>query len=520
MKNLNFLPGLFLLLAPLFLKAEISTPKIFSDNMVLQRGTPVNIWGKSEKNADVEIEFLGEKTAAKADGNGNWKIALKPMDAVRTPGELKIYENGKLSKSITNVLVGEVWILGGQSNMEWVVNNTTDAENVKQRANYPIMRYFYQPGEAISETEQTDSPQGSKWQECNPQTAMFFSAMGFYSAEQVMKELDIPIGLVNTSFGGTAMRAWVPHSAISKIPFWQNKYDDFIAKKKAYNYQAEAKKWQDALDKYNAEAKKLKAEGKPVPPKNDYLKYNKPHKITPLNSRVTPSYLYNAKIAPIAGFSAKAILWNQGETDSWGETLNCYKDQLVALVESWRDAWKDKNMHFICVQLPSYKPEKWPDVRWNQYLACKELKNAHVVNIVDTGTEDDVHPREKCTAGQRVAKVALQNIYGKKNVKGNPPEPKSFKYSDSGVKITMDLRGAKRLEGKGTPRGFELLIDGKWQPAGAEIKGPKTVLVSALNPADNAKIEGVRYLWKGWALPEVWLYSNAEIPAITFENKK
>lgn len=155
MKNLNFLPGLFLLLAPLFLKAEISTPKIFSDNMVLQRGTPVNIWGKSEKNADVEIEFLGEKTAAKADGNGNWKIALKPMDAVRTPGELKIYENGKLSKTITNVLVGEVWILGGQSNMEWVVNNTTDAENVKQRANYPIMRYFYQPGEAISETEQT-----------------------------------------------------------------------------------------------------------------------------------------------------------------------------------------------------------------------------------------------------------------------------------------------------------------------------------------------------------------------------
>ena len=102
-------------------------------------------------------------------------------------------------------------------------------------------------------------------------------------------------------------------------------------------------------------------------------------------------------------------------------------------------------MHFICVQLPSYKPEKWPDVRWNQYLACKELKNAHVVNIVDTGTEDDVHPREKCTAGQRIAKVALQNIYGKKNVKGNPPEPKSFKYSDSGVKITMDLRGAKRL---------------------------------------------------------------------------
>ena len=140
----------------IFLKAEISTPKIFSDNMVLQRGTPVNIWGKSEKNADVEIEFLGEKTAAKADGNGNWKIALKPMDAVRTPGELKIYENGKLSKTITNVLVGEVWILGGQSNMEWVVNNTTDAENVKQRANYPIMRYFYQPGEAISETEQTD----------------------------------------------------------------------------------------------------------------------------------------------------------------------------------------------------------------------------------------------------------------------------------------------------------------------------------------------------------------------------
>lgn len=111
MKNLNFLPGLFLLLAPLFLKAEISTPKIFSDNMVLQRGTPVNILGKSEKNADVEIEFLGEKTAAKADGNGNWKIALKPMDAVRTPGELKIYENGKLSKTITNVLVGEVWIL-------------------------------------------------------------------------------------------------------------------------------------------------------------------------------------------------------------------------------------------------------------------------------------------------------------------------------------------------------------------------------------------------------------------------
>ena len=521
MKKFKFLSSVFFFLSiPLLSMAEISIPKIFSDHMVLQRDIPVNIWGKADKNADVEVEFLGEKTQAKADANGNWKVVLKPMDAVKEPAELKIYENGKLSKTISDVLVGEVWILGGQSNMEWVVNNTTDAENVRQRANYPMMRYFFQPSEAIAETEQTDSPEGSKWQECTPQTAMFFSAMGFYSGEQIMKELNVPIGLVNTSFGGTAMRAWVPHSVISKIPFWQSQYEDFVAKKEKYDYPAEAKKWQDTLDKYNADAKKLEAEGKPVPPKNDYLKYNKPHKITPLNSRVTPSYLYNAKVAPLAGFSARAILWNQGETDSWGKTLDCYKEQLATLVQSWRDAWKYNKMHFICVQLPSYKPEKWPDVRWNQYLACKEMKNAHIVNIVDTGTEDDVHPREKCTAGDRIAKVALQNIYGKKNIKGNPPVPKSFKYSDSGVKIAMDLRGAKRLEGKGEPRGFELFIDGKWQPADAKIKGERTVLVSAQNPSDNAKIEGVRYLWKGWARPDVWLYNEAEIPAITFENKR
>ena len=200
------------------LTAEIKLPEIFSDGMVFQRNMPVKIWGTADANSQVDVEFNGKKCSAKAGADGKWTLNLPPMEASDSPRKMNISENGKPAKTVSDILVGEVWILGGQSNMEWILSQTDDAKKAIARSNYPNIRYFKMDSNRITEKEQYFIP-GGKWIHSNPKDSGSFSAVGFYFGEKLHKDLKVPVGLVNVCKGGTSMRAWTPAEYIDNVPF-------------------------------------------------------------------------------------------------------------------------------------------------------------------------------------------------------------------------------------------------------------------------------------------------------------
>ncbi len=498
--------------------AEIVMPRIFSDNMMFQRDMPLKIWGKADAGARVGVEFKDQKKMVKASGDGSWSIELAPVKGSFDPAELVVFENGKEGKRIKNVLVGEVWVLGGQSNMEWRLIPTTDGEAAKARAKYPALRYFTQPSGTFTPEKQFDTPESSKWQEASPDTVARWSGVGFYFGEQLMKDLEVPVGLIETPLGGSAMRAWIPDEAVSGIPFLEENLANFKKQLAAYDYNKALAEWKKRSDAYEASVKAAKAEGKPVPEKPWNVR-NKPNKLSPQRPQETPGWLYNAKIAPIAGFAARGFLWYQGESDAGGKSLECFEEQFARIIETWRKAWNNDDMYFFWVQLASFGGSgDWATARWKQYQTMRSVQKTGMANIIDLGEEKDIHPRNKTDVGLRLEKIALRDVYGVKGLYPYGPMFKMVRYTPKGAEVVYDLDGRK-LVGKGDPRGFEVKIAGEWKPAKAELVGKRVIV----NPADaekGAKIEGVRYLWKKWALPDVWLFNDQGLPALSFIAEK
>ena len=497
----------------------VKMPKIFSDNMVLQRDMPVKVWGTADANAKVEVEFGGKKKSTKADAAGKWSLKLDKMPADKNPREMTVYENGKVGKKIGNILVGEDWILGGQSNMEWQVVRTTDLDKVVARANYPTMRYFSQSSAYLNETPQKDSPEGSKWHIAKGNIVKYFSGIGFYFGEKLLKDLDVPIALVYASKGATSMIAWIPAENLKDLPFLAEKKQEFDREKKSYTREvyekalaAHNKKMADA----KIEDKELKAAGKP-PKKRVWNFHIPPHPLTPWAFGSTPSYLYNSMVSPIGGFAARGAIWYQGEGDAQGKAVKCFGDQFEILVKSWRKNFENPDLYFYWVQLTSFSGNPtWPDARWEQLNVKKRIKNSGVVNILDAGELKEIHPKDKTTVGVRLENLALREVYGFKNVRPYSPEFKSAVYSGGKAEIAFEDFGAGLAE-KGEPRGFEILVGGKWRKApSVKLENSKVVVKSA----DGAEIEGVRYLWKAWAKPDIWLYNKDGLPAFSFTHKK
>ena len=514
MKIFKTIPSLFAaFIAVSSAFAEIWTPSVFSDNMMLQRDAFVRVWGTSAPNAKVEVEFGGKRKSAKADADGKWSLKLDKMPADKNPREMTIYENGKVGKKIGNILVGEVWILGGQSNMQWSAYNTTDFEKLSARANYPNLRYFNQQTKHLSRTPAKDSLQGKWFAVTSRKLAASCSATGIYFGEQLMKDLDVPVGLVFAALGASKMVAWIPEDKISQQKYLESEWSKFNREMKAYDYKKIHEKWRKDAAAWDIEAKKAKAEKrKPVPER-------RPQEPVELSSRMpaqTPVYLYNAVISPIEGFTARGAIWYQGESDSFGETLDNFQLQFDFLVNTWREKFGNKNMPFIWAQLTSIgKGSGWPMTRWKQFLSSKSLKNGAVVNLIDLGERDDVHPRDKTSVGLRFEKLALNKVYGMKNVHASAPEMSKVAYSGDSARILFETFGRK-LAGKGEPRGFEVLVDGKWVEAAPVLDGKTVVLKSP----DGGAVRGVRYLWTAWAQPNVWLFNQDGLPAFSFIDEK
>jgi len=517
MKKTFILFALTVLLSAATAFATITLPQIFSDNMMLQRDMPVKVWGDSLSNAMVEVEFGGQKKSVKADGKGHWSVRFDKMAANKTPQEMSIFENGKIAKKIKNILVGEIWILGGQSNMEWRTESTTDVKDAAARAKYPNMRYFKQRSNVLAETPQKDFPKGAAWSVADGENIKGFSAVGFYFGEQLMKDLDVPVGLVFAARGATMMSCWIPAEDHAKVPFLAKYKENFDKKKAAYTpevYKQELAKYNEKIAKANAEDAKLKAEGK-KPAVRSWTFRIAPDPMTPLPQWSTPCYLYNSMVAPLNGFAARGALWYQGESDTGKESVVDFDKEFEVLVNAWRKTLENDKLAFLWVQLASYTAhEGWPQARWKQFQAMRGIKHSGIANIIDCGEKTQIHPQDKTTVGLRLEKIAMRDVYGVKGLHPYGPIVKNVKYAGDGAEISFFLDG-RGLVGKGEPRGFEVLCGGKWLKASASLAGEK---VSVKSPKGE-KVEGVRYLWTDWALPQVWLFNKDGLPAFSFTNE-
>lgn len=494
--------------------AKIQMPDIFGDNMVLQRGKPVKVWGTSDASAKVDVAFGKQTVSTKADENGNWSVSLKPMKAAKTPRELNVSENGKLDKSFKNVLVGEVWILGGQSNMEYPIKGwnppNPDAENVKARANYPLMREISVSGFSRDKEMKNIKSPSKGWRETTPENVLKYSAVGFNFSELLMKDLDVPVAMIYTPLGGSQMCAWIPASDIKKLEFLAQNYERFQKEVQNYDYKKAVEAHKAAVEKYHADKKA----GKKVPSRPPFA----PLADTPRRWQDSPCGLYNARIAPIGGFTARGVLWYQGESDSWTAAEH-FEDIFKIMVNSWRNLWKDQSLWFLQVQLTSFETKThWGQVRQAQFAATKSLKNCGIVNIIDLGDKTDIHPLNKKDVGKRLENLAMRKVYKKRGLPNYNTFFYKCKFEKNKATLSLDKSCAKeRINSRGELRGVEVKVGDAWRAAkNVRLVGNKLIV------SDTDSIDGVRYLWKNWANDDICLFNSSSIPVFpfVFENTK
>lgn len=494
------------------LHAEIWTPRVIGDNMVLQRAKPVKLWGKAAPNATVEAVLGSTKALAMAGKAGKWELFLPAMDANKTPQTLKFYENGTLSKEIKNVLVGEVWITGGQSNMAWTTLKTTTINEARANADNPMIRFFTRNIEKEAAEPQEDTHQQSGWKESTRKEVSSFSAISYYFAEKLYKDLGVPIGIVETAMGGTMMITWLQREDMTKA--FADELKAFDTEKAKYSYETALKKYETAFKNMQEEREKAKAENRRFEGRN----VNKPLPYTPRGVHRTPEILYNSRIAPIQGYTAKGFLWYQGEADSGKPET--FTDQFVNLVDAWRKYWNKPDMPFYYAQLSSFEGKfdwKWGATRWAQLEAQKRIKNTAMVVTNDVGEEKDVHPQNKIAVGQRFEAIAMHEQYGKKDINPYSPLFNNAKYTGAKCMVTFDTFGGE-LIAKSEPKGLEILVKDKWIPTNkASVNSNGTISIEAPN---GETIEGVRYLWENWVQPHLFLYGKNGLPAAGFVSTK
>lgn len=481
-------------------QADVKLPAIISDNMVLQQRTDVKIWGKADPGENIIVTTSWSRKVRKttADTEGRWELAIPTPKSTSEPQTLTV--RGRNTIEIGNILIGEVWICSGQSNMEfpvdvdkssrWKTAMTTVKEEL-QNADYPAMRFFRVEHQLAPDAPLDDCV--GRWELCTPATAAKFSAVGFVFGRKIHNETAMPVGMIQSTWGGTHAESWTKREAM------QGKYyDDLHAEQRRIKAEEPAEK-----ARYDRE-KQAYDEAKRINP-DTTLKA--PRKAKKLNDNLRMATLWNGMIAPILPYTIQGVIWYQGESNNSRSAH--YQSVFTNLIESWRTEWGQGDFPFYFVQIaPYYK--QLPLLREGQLRTMQTVKNCGMAVITDAGDSTDIHPRNKVIPGERLAAWALAHEYDK-DVPFMGPVYKKMKVEGDKAVLTFDYVGGG-LESKGASlKGFVIAgNDGLFYPATAVIEGDK-VEVSA--PEVSAPV-AVRYGWDKFF--RVNLYNKEGFPATPF----
>ncbi len=496
-------------LAPLFLflaasaQAAVQLASPFTSHMVLQRGQPVPVWGTGEAGERVSVEFAGQIKNTATNSAGHWRVDLDPLDA-SAEGRALIVKGSQTPEPLVldDVLVGEVWLCSGQSNMVHTVSKSAyrwagvlDEEAEIAAANYPLIRMF--TGEAAKAYE----PQariGGVWQVCSPETVPAFSAIGYFFARDLQRELGVPVGILSLSYGASCAEAWVAREALAGDPRLRPMLEKFDAEVAAFralpktdtSAQAETRS-QDV----NAAAPKPKA------PKD------------PVQDQHNPTVMFNGMIAPVIPYAMRGVLWYQGESIAGGaDGVALYPRVQATLIDDWRTLWQQGDFPFYIVQLAGQaRPSNRPEVREAQATVLR-LKNTGMAVATDVGEERNVHPRNKQAVADRLVRIALANTYGKP-IEYSGPRYESMSVEPGGaIRLKFSHTTGGLVARDGVLKWFEVAgADGKFFPAEATIDGDSVVVKST----EVADPKTARYAWVNFPNGG-HLYNGAGLPAAQF----
>ncbi|MDX1946489.1 MAG: sialate O-acetylesterase [Pirellulaceae bacterium] len=472
MKFVKLLAPLAVVLAASAAWADVKLPKIFGDHMVLQQKTQAPVWGWAEPNEEVTVSLGDEKASTKAGADGKWSVKIA-TPAAGGPHELKV--KGKNEVTLKDVLIGEVWIASGQSNMEWTVAQSANPAEEAKNAQHPQIRMI-KVGRNPSDKPQEDfkfvpNPPGAKdltsgWAVCQPETASQFSACGYYFARKLQKELGVPVGIISTNWGGTIAEAWTSRETLAADQEWFG----------------------------------------PILERGAQFKAGNPNQ---------PSVLYNSMIAPLVPFAIKGAIWYQGESNV--SRAEQYAKLFPAMIADWRKAWGQGDFPFLFVQLAPYAYNKMADSKqlpelWEaQTKTLTAAPNTGMCVTTDITTTNNIHPPNKQDVGLRLALWALANTYDKKDVAYSGPLYESSAVEGNKVRVKFKHAQGLTAEGGKPLSHFQIAgEDQKFVDAKAEIEG-ETVVVSS---PDVAKPVAVRFGWSDTAEPN--LFNGAHLPASPF----
>ncbi len=496
----------FLLLAlPAALHAaELKLAAIFSDHMLLQRDKTVPVWGWSEPGEQITVEFAGQKKTTVANADGKWFVKLEPLPACAEPRTLTVSTSAsrsRICRLVQDVLVGEVWLGSGQSNMAFLVRNARDFDQEQAGAALPLIRMFREESKAAA-TPQTNT--SGTWSVCSSETVGSFSATLFFFGRELHRELKVPIGLINSSVGGTPIESWISAETQAKVPELQPQATaETKAAAKFDETQAKAN-YEKALARWKPQAAKAKAEGQAAPRRpRDPLEQR--------NRRGGAGGLFNGKIAPLIPYAIRGTIWYQGEANSQPGKGPFYQYQLPALVTDWRSRWGEE-FPFAWVQLPNFERpgEGWMLVR-EAMLKSLRLPHTGMAITVDIGESKNIHPKNKQDVGRRLALWALGDVYEKQVPATSGPLPAGHEVRGAVIAISFThIEGGLQAK-DGALKGFVIAgEDRQWKPASARIVDDKVIVSS---PEVKQPV-AVRYAWE--ADPICNLYNGAGLPASPF----
>ena len=482
-------------------QANVRLPAIIGNNMVLQKDVPLPIWGWADPGENITVTMGESMATAKADGAGKWKVVLPAEKTAGGPHEMIVA--GKNAIKISNILIGEVWAGSGQSNMQWAVSQSQNAKEEIAAANYPKIRLFIIP--LIPAGTPADNVQ-AQWVECSPQTVAGSSAVLYFFGRDIHKELNVPVGLITTAWGGTRIQPWIPPQGYTAVPELEDEKNKMLDTLTAYGQALVA--YTDAVKAYTTALKTAKpAEAIPAPP--GVLPAH------PLNNNYQWTGLYNGMIHPIAPFALRGFLWYQGESNN-GQGMQ-YFQLKKGLIEGWRQVWNqegNRDFPFLFAQLAPYKyggdPTNLPGI-WEAQTATLSVKNTGMAVLTDIATVNDIHPPNKQEVGRRLSLWALANTYGKKDLVYSGPLYKSVKIDGNKAIVTFEHgAGLKSRDGKDLTWWTIAGADKKFVPAVAKIEGDTIVVTADGVTAPVA----VRFGWHQLAEPN--LANGAGLPASPF----
>ena len=479
--------------------AELRLPAVFSDHMVLQQKQSDPVWGWDTPGTEITVTFSGQTKSATADAAGKWTVKLDPMPANATPALLTV--QGTSKRGFNDVLVGEVWVCSGQSNMEWPVNRCWDGDLEAMAAKFPGIRLLTVP---IKGTQEPQDDFKGAWTPCSPETVGGFSAVGFFYGRLLHEILGVPVGLIDNSWGGSAAEAWVRRDVLEQDPRFKALMERTLKTEADAANPAILAKYEAQLAAWKIKAEEQKQAKQPVSRAPAFPSGW-------LSGNARPGNIFNGTLLPTIGYGIKGAIWYQGESNAARAAE--YADLFPLMISHWRKEWGQGDFPFYWVQLADFNAERpqpgdsdWAELRESQSKTLSAIPNGGQAIIIDLGEAADIHPRDKRDVAERLARWALARDYGQKLVYRSP-EYQSVAISGSHAVLTFDLFGSEKLRAHDVTElnGFAVCgQDQKWVWAEGKITGKNTIEVSAKDvPAPVA----VRY---GWADNPVCNVTSAE----------